>query len=69
MTQSMEKAECGDHIDRISDVPCNVIDDILKHLHIQDLVRTSILSRNWRYMWISVPQLEFDEKFFLYVRG
>jgi hypothetical protein len=64
MTQSIKKANCGDHIDRISDLPSNVIDGILKHLNIQQLVSTSILSRKWRYMWMSVPELDFSENVF-----
>jgi hypothetical protein len=63
MTLSNKKAN-HDHIDRISDLPCNVIDDILARLYIKDLVRTSILSKKWRYMWTSVPQLRFDDDFF-----
>jgi hypothetical protein len=59
-----KKVDRGDHSDRISDLPCDVIDRILEHLNIQELVRTSILSRKWRYMWISVPQLEFKGDFF-----
>ncbi|PNX96807.1 F-box/FBD/LRR-repeat protein [Trifolium pratense] len=53
-----------DNIDRISDLPSNVIDGILEHLDIQDQVRTSILSTKWRYLWTSVPQLKFDTNFF-----
>jgi hypothetical protein len=53
-----------DNIDRISDLPDNVIDGILEHLGIKDQVRTSILSKKWRYKWISVPQLEFESDFF-----
>ena len=64
MTLSMKKANCGDHIDRISDLPSNVIDGILEHLNARDLVRTSVLSRKWRYMWITVPRLEFCQDFF-----
>ncbi|GAU17942.1 hypothetical protein TSUD_330670 [Trifolium subterraneum] len=52
-----------DNIDRISDLPRNVIDGILENLDIRDLVRTSILSTKWRKMWISVPRLEFDSDF------
>ncbi|XP_058780788.1 F-box/FBD/LRR-repeat protein At1g13570-like [Vicia villosa] len=50
--------------DRISDLPANVIDGILGNLKIRDQVRTSILSRKWRYMWTSAPELCFDNKFF-----
>ena len=58
------KGSQDDHTDWISDLPCNAIDDILAHLKIKDLVRTSILSKRWRYMWTYVPQLWFDEYFF-----
>ncbi|GAU17945.1 hypothetical protein TSUD_330700 [Trifolium subterraneum] len=53
-----------DNIDRISDLPSNVIDGILEHLDIRDQVRTSILSTKWRYKWTSVSQLKFDRDFF-----
>ncbi|CAJ2648310.1 unnamed protein product [Trifolium pratense] len=64
MTLSEEKAHHGELIDRISDLPCNVIDGILEHLNIQELVCTSLLSRNWRYVWHTVPKLRFCEDFF-----
>lgn len=64
MTLSNKKANYGDHLDRISDLPSNVIDGILQHLNIRDLARTSILSRKWRDIWISFPWLEFDKDFF-----
>ncbi|GAU17941.1 hypothetical protein TSUD_330660 [Trifolium subterraneum] len=53
-----------DNIDRISDLPSNVIDGILENLDIRDLVRTSILSTKWRNLWKSVPQLKFETNFF-----
>lgn len=61
MTRSNKKASCGD---RISNLPSNVINGILERLNVVDLVRTGILSRKWRYMWTSVPQLNFKRKFF-----
>lgn len=66
MTLSKKKANRSDRVDRISDLPGNVIDGILKHLNIQELVSTSILSRKWRYMWTSVryKHLLFDKDFF-----
>ncbi|XP_051115821.1 F-box/FBD/LRR-repeat protein At1g13570-like [Andrographis paniculata] len=49
--------------DRITRLPDNVIDEILKHLPLKDVVRTSVLSREWRYKWLSVPHLNFDHDF------
>ncbi|PNX71480.1 F-box/FBD/LRR-repeat protein [Trifolium pratense] len=59
-----KKAKQDDHIDRISNLPINVIDGILEHLDIRDRVRSSVLSTKWRYLWASVPRLEFESKFF-----
>ncbi|GAU33221.1 hypothetical protein TSUD_144820 [Trifolium subterraneum] len=63
MTQSIKMDNCVDHIDRISDLPGNVIDGILKHLNIRELVSTSILSTKWRKMWMSVRELDFGYDF------
>ncbi|KAL0432606.1 UNVERIFIED_CONTAM: F-box/FBD/LRR-repeat protein [Sesamum latifolium] len=41
--------------DLISSLPCDVIDNILKYLPLNDAVKTSILSREWRYKWETVP--------------
>ncbi|PNY15856.1 F-box/FBD/LRR-repeat protein [Trifolium pratense] len=59
-----KKGNQDDQIDRISDLPSNVIDGVLEHLNIRDVVRTSILSTKWRYMWTSAPRLEFHPNFF-----
>ncbi|XP_006344339.1 F-box/FBD/LRR-repeat protein At1g13570-like [Solanum tuberosum] len=47
--------------DRISNLPINAIDDILTRLPLRDAVRTSILSRKWRYAWAKVLKLTLDE--------
>ncbi|XP_051139752.1 F-box/FBD/LRR-repeat protein At1g13570-like [Andrographis paniculata] len=49
--------------DRISGLPDNVIDNILKYLPLPNVVRTSVLSREWRYKWVTVPHLNFDWSF------
>ncbi|KAI6688915.1 hypothetical protein NL676_025743 [Syzygium grande] len=49
-------------LDKISQLPRNIIDQILSHMPIKDAVRTSILSRKWRYKWSSLPQLVFDDQ-------
>ncbi|PKI56110.1 hypothetical protein CRG98_023500 [Punica granatum] len=50
----MEKA-----VDRISDLPTHLMDQILVRLPIKEAVRTSILSTKWRYKWASIPELVF----------
>ncbi|XP_071735766.1 F-box/FBD/LRR-repeat protein At1g13570-like [Rutidosis leptorrhynchoides] len=50
--------------DFISRMPENVITDILDRLPIKQAVRTDILSRNWRYKWTTLTQLEFGQSFF-----
>ncbi|KAK4434309.1 F-box/FBD/LRR-repeat protein [Sesamum alatum] len=49
--------------DRISNLPTNVIDNILKFLPLHDTVRTSVLSKGWQYKWVNVPYLAFDWTF------
>ncbi|GAB4840207.1 hypothetical protein Ancab_020972 [Ancistrocladus abbreviatus] len=48
--------------DLLSDLPLSIVESILQLLPIRDAVKTSILSRRWRYRWASVPQLVFDDK-------
>ncbi|XWS21106.1 hypothetical protein CRYUN_Cryun30bG0026900 [Craigia yunnanensis] len=49
-------------LDKISNLPGHVIDQILSHLPIKDAVRTSVLSRKWRYKWATIPYLLFDNQ-------
>ncbi|XP_077223909.1 F-box/FBD/LRR-repeat protein At1g13570-like [Tasmannia lanceolata] len=46
--------------DVISTLPRVVIDAILVRLPFKDAVRTSILSSNWRYKWVTIPHIIFD---------
>ncbi|GJT28915.1 F-box/FBD/LRR-repeat protein-like protein [Tanacetum coccineum] len=55
--------------DVISSMPDNVITHILDRLPIQYAVRTSILSRNWRFKWTMLSQVVFDYDFFEYLLG
>ncbi|XVE91725.1 hypothetical protein REPUB_Repub01dG0035700 [Reevesia pubescens] len=48
--------------DIISKLPENITESILARLPIRDVVRTSVLSRNWRYKWITLPDLVFDAR-------
>ncbi|CAN1126796.1 F-box/FBD/LRR-repeat protein At1g13570 [Linum perenne] len=47
-------------LDRLSGLPEHVVDQILSQLPIRDAVRTSALSRKWRYKWTNIPSLLFD---------
>ncbi|XP_077225006.1 F-box/FBD/LRR-repeat protein At1g13570-like [Tasmannia lanceolata] len=49
-------------VDVISNLPRDAIDAILSYLPIKDAVRTSILSNKWRYMWVTIPYIVFDER-------
>ncbi|XP_060214953.1 F-box/FBD/LRR-repeat protein At1g13570-like [Lycium barbarum] len=45
----------------LSNLPESVIDEILMRLPLRDAVRTSILSKKWRYNWCRLPQLKLDQ--------
>nr|GFA50442.1 hypothetical protein [Tanacetum cinerariifolium] len=49
-------------LDKYSNLPQNIIENILCLVPIKNAVRTSILSRNWRYNWVTIPKLVFSEK-------
>uniref|UniRef100_A0A5B6ZGW5 F-box domain-containing protein n=1 Tax=Davidia involucrata TaxID=16924 RepID=A0A5B6ZGW5_DAVIN len=53
----------GSTSDIISNLPSNVIENILMCLPIRDAVRTCVLSSKWRYNWVKLPQLVFDDMF------
>ncbi|KAJ4846482.1 hypothetical protein Tsubulata_021645 [Turnera subulata] len=56
--KSIERSE----IDRISNLPWDVLDTILVNLSLKDAARTSILSKKWRYKWTSLSQYIVDDK-------
>ena len=47
---------------RIDDLPDLIIQHILSYLSTEEAVRTSILSKRWKYLWTSIPKLDFDEE-------
>ncbi|XP_049364801.1 LOW QUALITY PROTEIN: uncharacterized protein LOC125829654 [Solanum verrucosum] len=56
-----EKKTTRTSLDVLSNLPDSVIDDILMSLPLRDAVRTSILSKKWRYNWCRLPQLKLDQ--------
>lgn len=56
----MKSGVRSESCDLITNLPTNIIDTILGCLPLRDVVRTSILSREWRYKWTSCPDIVFD---------
>ncbi|KAL7149609.1 hypothetical protein ABFS83_05G052800 [Erythranthe nasuta] len=51
-------------VDRISELPEDILQRILYFLPQRDAVRTSILSKSWRYNWRTRPNLDFSDNTF-----
>ncbi|KAJ0493739.1 putative F-box domain, FBD domain, leucine-rich repeat domain superfamily [Helianthus annuus] len=47
----------------IGNLPEHLSDSVLERLPIRDIIRTSILSKKWRYKWTTTRALVFDEQF------
>ncbi|KMZ58798.1 hypothetical protein ZOSMA_73G00100 [Zostera marina] len=62
MAKKLIKLETGKDI--ISCLPEYIICKILGSLSIGDAIRTSFLSRDWRYKWRKIPDLIFDGQSF-----
>ncbi|KAL3651002.1 hypothetical protein CASFOL_007405 [Castilleja foliolosa] len=56
----MNRDAVNSETDFITDLPINIVDTILGCLPLRDVVRTSILSRDWRHKWVSCPDIVFD---------
>lgn len=55
------KKNCCLTSDIISELPANIIENILMCMPLRDAVRTSVLSKKWKYNWVKLPQLVFDD--------
>ncbi|XP_060200653.1 F-box/FBD/LRR-repeat protein At1g13570-like [Lycium barbarum] len=53
----------GHDIDKISKLPRNLIDDILKRMTIKEVARMSVLSQKWNQIWSTHPFLVLDRRF------
>ncbi|GJN32646.1 hypothetical protein PR202_gb21164 [Eleusine coracana subsp. coracana] len=49
------------HRDRISELPDDLLVQILVLLPIVEAVRTCVLSHRWRHVWTRLPRLDFDD--------
>ncbi|KVH97371.1 F-box protein At4g09920-like [Cynara cardunculus var. scolymus] len=50
-----------ENVDRVSSLPEEVVSHILSQMPMKFAVRTSILSKRWRYSWTLVHNLDFDD--------
>ncbi|KAJ0431225.1 putative leucine-rich repeat domain superfamily, F-box-like domain superfamily [Helianthus annuus] len=60
--QPKVKAKClskVERVDRITTLPRAIVETILCLLPIKEAARTSVLSREWRYNWTTIPKLAF----------
>ncbi|KAM0043009.1 putative leucine-rich repeat domain superfamily, F-box-like domain superfamily [Helianthus debilis subsp. tardiflorus] len=53
----------GMSLDKITALPQTIIETILCLIPIKEAARTSILSREWRYRWTSIPKLNFSSRY------
>ncbi|KAK9706097.1 hypothetical protein RND81_07G104100 [Saponaria officinalis] len=54
---------CKARTDMIMDLPLNLLQQILECLPLRDAARTSVLSKDWRYKWLSLPHITLDSRF------
>ncbi|XP_023760698.1 putative F-box/FBD/LRR-repeat protein At4g13965 [Lactuca sativa] len=47
-------------VDRLSSLPDELIHKILSFINIKDAISTSVLSSRWRFIWTSMPSLNFE---------
>ena len=57
----------NDMPDYISNMPDNVITNILNCLPLKEAVTTSSLATNWRYKWTLLTDVILDEDFFYFL--
>ncbi|PWA62518.1 FBD-like protein [Artemisia annua] len=51
----------SNHVDRLSNMPDEVLSEILSLMPTKFAVRTSILSKRWRYKWTLVTNIDIDD--------
>ncbi|KAJ9563550.1 hypothetical protein OSB04_008710 [Centaurea solstitialis] len=59
--EAKKMSSTNDNVDRLSSLPEEVVSHILSLMPTNFSVRTSILSKRWRYSWTLVHNLDFDD--------
>ncbi|XP_021773656.1 F-box/FBD/LRR-repeat protein At1g13570-like [Chenopodium quinoa] len=60
LSEKTRKSVENPHHDKLSSLPDNLIETILMYMSIKEAAKTSILSRQWRYKWTTIPVLNFN---------
>jgi hypothetical protein len=55
-----EKEDIDGNIKSLGSLPDEVLRHILSFLPTKDAVRTSVLSKRWEFLWVSIPNLDFE---------
>ncbi|MED6173461.1 hypothetical protein PIB30_059703 [Stylosanthes scabra] len=64
VAENVDSYEVAEGQDRLGDLPDCLIHHILSFMETKDAIRTCVLSKRWRYIWTSVPCLNFSSKSF-----
>ncbi|KAH6756227.1 hypothetical protein C2S53_004326 [Perilla frutescens var. hirtella] len=60
----MKKLKSNDDtLDRLSELPDALILKILSCLEMRDVFQTTLLSKRWKYLWVTLPFLYFNDEF------
>ncbi|KAL9242405.1 hypothetical protein vseg_016401 [Gypsophila vaccaria] len=62
-SKTENKKLCKASTDLIMNLPLNLMQHVLERLPLRDAARTSVLSKDWRYKWLSLPQITLDSRF------
>ncbi|KAI4329145.1 hypothetical protein L6164_021441 [Bauhinia variegata] len=63
-SQNVETCEAAESQDLLGDLPDFLLHHILSFMETKVAIRTCVLSKRWRYLWTSVPCLNFNSRSF-----
>ncbi|KAE8010173.1 hypothetical protein FH972_006563 [Carpinus fangiana] len=61
---NVEDEDINGNVKCLADLPEEILRHILSFLPTKDAVRTSVLSKRWKYLWASIPILDFNPTYF-----